>query len=202
MHLFFSNIYTYNGTNSNFGKLGSRVEGLFEVLCFTTPLSVLPAVLRAVFIPTCSITPFPGLTTHNMTGSGQRFLFETSWPASNLTPEMCHQERWAASGLSTGAGPRARRFTAGHAATKFEPDVVLPDRSGQLPRTASGARSGGAPAPARNGKVRQFSLVAFALRLHAAQTGVVSARLPASVTGGVFQLMTSIRRRPSMMRRR
>lgn len=31
MHLFFSNIYTYNGTNSNFGKLGSRVEGLFEV---------------------------------------------------------------------------------------------------------------------------------------------------------------------------
>ena len=31
MHLFFGNIYTYNGTNSNFGKLGSRVEGLFEV---------------------------------------------------------------------------------------------------------------------------------------------------------------------------
>ena len=42
MHLFFSNIYTYNGTNSNFGKLGSRVEGLFEVLRLTTSLGVLP----------------------------------------------------------------------------------------------------------------------------------------------------------------
>lgn len=30
MHLFFSNIYTYNGIGSNFGKLGSRVEALFE----------------------------------------------------------------------------------------------------------------------------------------------------------------------------
>lgn len=30
MHLFFSNIYTYNGAASNFGKLGSRVEALFE----------------------------------------------------------------------------------------------------------------------------------------------------------------------------
>lgn len=28
--MFFGNIYTYNGTASNFGKLGSRVEALFE----------------------------------------------------------------------------------------------------------------------------------------------------------------------------
>lgn len=30
MHLFFSNIYTYNGIGSAFGKMGSRVEALFE----------------------------------------------------------------------------------------------------------------------------------------------------------------------------
>ena len=47
MHLFFSNIYTYNGTNSNFGKLGSRVEGLFEVPCPTCSSHPIPAVLQA-----------------------------------------------------------------------------------------------------------------------------------------------------------
>lgn len=30
MHIFFGNIYTYNGAGSAFGKLGSRVEAVFE----------------------------------------------------------------------------------------------------------------------------------------------------------------------------
>ena len=45
MHLFFGNIYTYNGTNSNFGKLGSRVEGLFEVS--TSLAAAQPPITRA-----------------------------------------------------------------------------------------------------------------------------------------------------------
>ena len=90
MHIFFNNIYTYNGAGSAFGKLGSRVEAVFE-------------------------------------------------------------ERWAASGLAAG-GPRARRLTAGLAATKFEPDLAPPEKR-TVPRVPSAARtSGGAPA-ARSGKV-------------------------------------------------
>ena len=50
MHLFFSNIYTYNGTNSNFGKLGSRVEGLFEV---STKRTLLQATHRCRGRLTC-----------------------------------------------------------------------------------------------------------------------------------------------------
>jgi len=71
MHLFFSNIYTYNGTNSNFGKLGSRVEGLFEV---STTRACCPATRRC-----CGNTRLPSAVlslgcVHSRRSTGCRCL--------------------------------------------------------------------------------------------------------------------------------
>ena len=59
--------------------------------------------------------------------------------------EAIFEERWAASGLGSGA-PRQRRATAGHAAPKFEPDLPPPEKR-SVPRAPGGSK------PAGNGKV-------------------------------------------------